>query len=92
MPIVGSVSSTGPCMSWTPGQPELGEVRTSGETEGLGFGDGRGWCWGRGLGHGVSLVSVRSPTTIAEPSGQSQHKRCPRGAASPTLPSALPRQ
>lgn len=89
MPIVGSVSSTGPCMSWTPGQPELGEVRTSGETEGLGFGDGRGWRWVRGLGLGVSLVSVRFPTTIAEPSGQSQHKRCPRGAAFPTLPSAL---
>ena len=84
-----SVSSTGLCVSWTPGQPELGEVRTSGETEGLGFGDGRGWRWVRGLGWGVSLVSVRPPPTATEPSGQSQHKRCPRGAAFPTLPSGL---
>ena len=91
-PIVDSVSSTGPCVSWTPGQPELGEVGTSGKTEGLGFGDGRGWHWVRGPSWGVSLVSVRPPPTAARRGGRVSTKGAHEELHFPLCPRGWPRQ
>lgn len=90
---MGSVSSTGPCVSWTPGQPELGEVRTSGETEGLGFGDGRGWRWVRGLGRGGSLWSLLGPPPPSQSrAGRVSTKGAHGGLHFPLCPRRWPRQ
>ena len=80
------------CYCWEGLGKKEGEVGTSGKTEGLGFGDGRGWHWVRGPSWGVSLVSVRPPPTAARRGGRVSTKGVHEELHFPLCPRGWPRQ